>query len=99
MKDKLAETEERIKKLRQPDGEGGEAILSARQAKEIEQFKQERLETRKKLRNVQLELNKSIESLGSKMKLINIVLVPTGVVIISLLMYMLRRQRRALSWR
>ncbi|MGV0005271.1 MAG: Gldg family protein [Candidatus Porifericomitaceae bacterium WSBS_2022_MAG_OTU9] len=99
LKDKLAETEERIKQLQQSDSEEGEAILSARQANEIEGFKQERLETRKKLRAVQHNLNKSIESLGSKMKFINIILVPFGVVVISLLVYLLRRKQRALSWK
>lgn len=99
LKDKLAETEDRIRQLQQSDSDEGEAILSARQAKEIEGFKQERLETRRKLRAVQHDLNKSIESLGSKMKFINIILVPFFVVIVSLLVYLLRRKQRALSWK
>ena len=98
LKDKLAETEERIKQLQQAGSDEGEAILSAKQAAEIENFKKERIETRKKLRAVQHNLNKSIESLGSKMKIINIVLVPLAVVAVSLLVYLLRRRQRALSW-
>ena len=98
LKDKLAETEERIKQLQQAGSDEGEAILSAKQAEEIENFKQERIETRRKLRAVQHNLNKSIESLGSKMKVINIVLVPLAVVAVSLLVYVLRRRQRALSW-
>ena len=97
LKDKLAETEQRIQQLQQNNSESGQAILSTRRAEEIASFQRERIETRKKLRAVQLDLNKSIESLGTLLKFINIILIPFIVVLASLGFYFWRQRRRLTS--
>ena len=72
---KLEETEKRLGELQQDTGEG-DLILSPEQTQEIEKFRQEQINTRKELRNVQHELQKNIERLGTPLKFINIGLVP-----------------------
>lgn len=98
LREKLAETEERIRQLRE-EGEGSSQILTPRQAREIEKFKQERLNTRKQLRAVQHNLQQSIESLGRNIKIINIFLVPILAVLLSVAIHVWRTRRRAMKMR
>ena len=55
---------------------GGEAILSADQAREIERFQEDKVRIRKELRAVKAGLETDIKALGMKMKLINILVMP-----------------------
>lgn len=98
LREKLTETEERIRQLRE-EGEGSSQILTPQQAREIEKFKQERLNTRKQLRAVQHNLQQSIESLGRNIKVINIFLVPILAVLLSVAVHVLRARRRAMRMR
>ena len=95
LREKLTETEERINKLRVED-EGSSQILTPQQAREIEKFKLERLNTRKQLRAVQHNLQQNIEALGRNLKLINIFLVPALAVVISISINLLRARRRTI---
>ena len=52
-----------------------------------------RLEIRKELRQVQHDLQRDIQSLGTRLKIINIALVPALVLVVALL-YDVRRRRR-----
>ncbi len=81
---KLKETEEKIKQLQQDQGNDNSLILTPEQTKEIEKFRQVRLDTRKELRAVQHELKKNIENLGIKMRIINIGLIPLLIMIIAI---------------
>jgi len=94
LREKLEETEERIRGLQQQQ-EGGGEILTPAQAREIEKFKKERLKTRKQLRAVQHDLQKNIDALGSRLRFINIILVPLVVVLAAILLYWLRSRRFA----
>ena len=80
---KLAETEQRILSLQRDTGESG-LILSKEQSAEIEKFQAEQIKTRKELRAVQHELQKNIESLGSKLKFINIGLIPFIIMLVAI---------------
>lgn len=73
---KLKETERNMQQLQQQRGDGGEYLVSPEQRKEIELFRTEQLKTRKELRSVQHDLQKNIEQLGTKLKFINIGLIP-----------------------
>ena len=73
---KLQETEKNMQQLQQQRGDGGEYLISPEQRNEIELFRTEQLKTRKELRSVQHDLQKNIEQLGSKLKFINIGLIP-----------------------
>jgi len=81
---KLQETEEKIKRLQQEQGNDTTMILTPEQNAEMEKFRKIRLETRKELRSVQHELRKDIEALGTRLKLINIGLIPTLIILIAL---------------
>ena len=81
---KLEETEQKILQLQQEQGGESSLILTPEQTEEIEKFRQTRLDTRKELRSVQHELKKNIENLGTKLRIINIGLIPLLIIIISL---------------
>ena len=89
---KLDQTEKRLAEL-QKDTTGSNLILSDEQTKEIEKFKQDQVQTRKELRNVQHELRKNIESLGTELKFINIALVPLLIAFLAVLAGYLRSRR------
>lgn len=67
---------------------------SPEQQAEIDRFYEQQLETRRRLREVQLTLNREIESLGAKLKFINTALVPILLILFVLLMGYLRKRRR-----
>ena len=99
LQDKLKDTERKLADLqRQKDGSSA-VILSAEQRQEIERFRDQQVQTRKELRNVQHELTKNIESLGSWLKFINIGLVPIFIILIAIALgvYRMKRLRASLS--
>lgn len=81
LQEKLRTAEQRIAEIeRQKPGEEGKGLLlSPEQQVEIEKFRQERLATRKELRAEQLGLRKDIETLGTKLKFVNIAVMPVLV--------------------
>lgn len=81
---KLQEAEEKIRKLQQEQGNNTAMILTPEQNQEMEKFRKVRLDTRKELRAVQHELKKNIEDLGTRLRIINIGLVPLLIVLISI---------------
>jgi ABC-type uncharacterized transport system involved in gliding motility auxiliary subunit len=94
LQSKLTETEQRIQGLQREGGES-DLILSKAQNTEIEKFQTEQLKTRKELRAVQHELQKNIESLGAKLKFINIGLMPLLIMIAAILTGLYRTRRRS----
>ena len=78
----------------QKEKKGGERfILSKEQQDEIVKLRKSQAETRKQLKNVRKELTADIDSLGLRLKIINIALVPVLVVLFGLLRGYLRRKR------
>lgn len=72
----LRETETKLNELQRIKGQENQLIISQEQQQEIARFKQRKLEVRKSLREVKRNLNKDIEALGTKLKFMNIALVP-----------------------
>ncbi len=94
LKQRLSDTEAKLREL-QSKKEGEEKlVLSAEQEQEVEKFVQEKLKIRKELRDVQHQLGKDIEKLGSNLKLINILLVP---LLITLIVLGIRFSRRRIN--
>ncbi len=91
---KLSETEQRILALQSESGESN-LILSKEQNTEIEKFQAEQLKTRKELRAVQHELQKNIESLGTKLKFINIALMPLLIMFAAIATGLYRTRQRS----
>ncbi len=91
---KLAETEKKLVALQQQRNDTNTLALSPEQEAEIEKFQQEKIQVRKELRQVRHNLNLDIEKLGSKIKFINIGLVPIIISILALLLSFIRRNKR-----
>ncbi|MEZ5463757.1 MAG: Gldg family protein [Lysobacteraceae bacterium] len=91
----LTQTEQKLQELESGKGEGSEAILSEAQQAEIERFRSEKLRVRKELRQVRRQLDADIESLGAKLKFINIIGMPLLVTLFAIAFAWWRgRQRR-----
>lgn len=89
----LEETEARLSELQAAKGEGELMVISDEQQAEIQRFMERRLEIRRELRQVQHDLRRDIDRLDTRIKLINIVLVPAIVMVVALI-YATRRRRR-----
>ena len=93
LQQELQETERRLSDLQAAKGEGELTIISDEQQEEIQRFMDRRLEIRRELRQVQHDLQSDIDRLGTRLKLINIGLIPV-VVLVFALVYAVRRRRR-----
>ena len=94
LKQQLAETDAKLRRL-QATKEGEDAlVLSPEQQAEVERFVQEKLKIRKQLRDVQHQLSKDIEKLGTQLKLVNILAVPILITLIALGYRASRRRRQ-----
>ncbi|GGA07004.1 GldG family protein [Dyella caseinilytica] len=92
LKNELADTKRRLSEL-QPAKDASDTSTTAEQRKEIEQFLQRQLAISKELRDVQHQLNAEIDALGTRLKVLNIVVLP-GLITIAGLLYGWRRTRR-----
>ena len=72
----------------------GAPILSKEQADTLQEFKDQIINIRKKLRDVQRDLRVDIEKLGLMLKLYNIWIAPILVSISAVLVFIMRRRRR-----
>jgi ABC-type uncharacterized transport system involved in gliding motility auxiliary subunit len=84
LQQKLRETEQKISELQRQKASDQSMILSPEQAEEIQKFREQRVQTRKELRSVQHELQKNIESLGAKLKFLNIGLIPILIILFAI---------------
>jgi ABC-type uncharacterized transport system involved in gliding motility auxiliary subunit len=90
----LEETEARLGELQASRQDQSTAILSPQQEREVERFKARRLELRKELRQVQRDLDRDIERLGTRLKAINVALVPLVISLASILLVLFRRRAK-----
>jgi len=98
LQEKLSETGHKIRELQKSvTSETGEPVMSEAQLDEINKFRAEHIEIRKDLRNVQHALGKDIESLGTRLKIINIALVPLVVIVLATILGVVRVRRAARS--
>ena len=70
-------------------------VLTDEQKAALQKFVDRKLEIRKELRQVQHDLQRDIDRLGTHLKLVNIVLVPVLVIAVAALFGWRRRQRQA----
>ncbi len=96
---KLADTQNRLRELEQGASVTGEpstaTALTPEQQAEIEKFKRDLVQTRIELRDVQHNLRREVDALGSLLAFINIALVPLLVAAFAVVLAILRRRRRA----
>ena len=95
----LENVEKQLRTLRQ--GESGadkpktEAVITPEQRAAIDAARTDIVETRQKLRAVQLELNRDISRLETTLRVFNIVLVPAVLAIVAIAIGLIQRRRRA----
>ncbi|MBT8132286.1 MAG: Gldg family protein, partial [Gammaproteobacteria bacterium] len=94
LQDQLLLTEEKLSALQSGREDDNPLVMTAEQSAEIQRFIDQRIQIRKELRRVRRDLDKDIESLGTRLKLINIGLVPLLISVGGLAAVMLRARRR-----
>ncbi len=91
LEEELNTTESKLVELEQLRGDSDGAMFSDEQAAELEKFQAEKLKIRKQLRDVQHQLDQDIEALGTRLKLINIFLIPALIFLWVLIAAMRKR--------
>jgi ABC-type uncharacterized transport system involved in gliding motility auxiliary subunit len=94
LQQELSETERKLTELQAGRPESDMLVLTQEQQKELQRFVDRKLEIRKELRQVQHDLQRDIDRLGTRLKLVNIVLVPALVIVLAVLLGWRRRHRQ-----
>jgi ABC-type uncharacterized transport system involved in gliding motility auxiliary subunit len=90
----LKDTEKKLSDLEAGrTGGAGSLVLTPEQEAELTRFQQERVRIRKELRDTRRSLDVEIERLGTRLKILNIALVPALLAIGALLLALARRNR------
>jgi ABC-type uncharacterized transport system involved in gliding motility auxiliary subunit len=95
LQDRLNDTERKLTELQSQRKDGENLmILTEEQRAEIEQFQTEKLEIRKELRQVRRNLLSDIDALGTRLQVINVLLVPLLLVLVAVGVFVMRSRRR-----
>lgn len=94
LQQQLDELEQKLTRLQPITTDGQTPTLTREQQAQLLQFQQQKLRTRKELREVQHRLNADIETIGSRLKLLNILGMPALVVLAAGFIAWRRRQRQ-----
>jgi len=84
LQQRLTETERKLTELQSGKSKDQEMILSPEQRTELQRFLDQKVEIRKELRQVRRGLDDKIESLGTRLKLVNIGLMPLLITLAAL---------------
>lgn len=95
LEQELEATEQKLTTLQSTAADNTGLILTPEQELELERFQGQKLRIRRELRDVRLGLDQEIESLGNRLKLLNIVVVPVVLAGLALCMAFWRRRRHA----
>ena len=95
LQQRLSDTEHKLTELQSGKSKDQEMILSPEQRSELQKFLDQKVEIRKELRQVRRGLDEKIESLGTRLKLVNIGLMPLLITLAALGFAWWKRQRRA----
>jgi ABC-type uncharacterized transport system involved in gliding motility auxiliary subunit len=94
LQQELQETERKLAEMQSTRSEGDLMVLNQEQQEAVQRFMDQRLQIRSDLRAVRHDLDREIDALGTRLKIINIGLVPLLVVLVALLYSQARRRRR-----
>jgi ABC-type uncharacterized transport system involved in gliding motility auxiliary subunit len=89
----LAETQKKLNDLQTARNDKASLIMSPEQQQELQRFRDRQIEIRRQLRDVQHNLDQSIEALGTRLKIIDIGVMPLALTLFALLVVYWRRQR------
>jgi len=90
----LEETERKLTEMQSTREDGDLMVLSEAQQEEIQRFMDQRLQIRSDLREVRHSLDREIDALGTRLKVLNIAVVPLLVIGAALVFGHYRRRRR-----
>ena len=94
LESRLQRIETRLRELDSETGEGADELVTQAQRDAIEEALDEKVQTRKELREVRRKLDQDIERLGTNIKFANLLVVPRGVMLFGLLVGLVRYGRR-----
>ena len=97
LEQQLRDTEDKLETLQSKRSDKSALILTPEQEKELDHFQDEKVSIRKQLRQVRAGLDAEIKSLGTELKILNIVVVPFAFVVLVLLIAVGRRRQRTSS--
>ena len=84
LQSELADTEARLGELQSSREDTGSLMMTPEQEAEIDRFIDQRADIRTELRAVQRDLDKNIEDLGTRLKILNIALIPVLITLFAL---------------
>ncbi len=90
----LAETERNLGELQAARDDNSSLLMSEGQQRELQRFLDEQVRIRQELRAVRRNLDADIEQLGTRLKMINIGLIPLAVLIFALIRWVISRRPR-----
>jgi len=94
LQQQLNETERKLTELQSGKSKGSEMILSPEQQAELTSFMQKKVEIRKQLRQVRHSLDERIDSLGARLKFVDIGLMPLLITLAALGFVLAKRRRK-----
>jgi ABC-type uncharacterized transport system involved in gliding motility auxiliary subunit len=94
--DKIQELQQKLNEMQRARSQDNQLLLSSEQQAEIDRFKIEQLEFKRKLREVRKNLRQDIERLGTVLAVLNITVVPILVLLAGLYMYFRRAHGKPL---
>jgi len=94
--DKIQELQRRLNQLQSARSQDNQVALSREQQAEIDRFKIEQLEFKRKRRDVRKNLRQDIERLGTILAVLNITVMPSLVLLVGLYIYFRRSAGRPL---
>ena len=94
LQQQLNDTERKLTELQSGKSNGSEMILSPEQQAELQSFQQKKVDIRKELRQVRRGLDERIDALGTRLKLVDIGLMPFLITLAALAFAMWKRRRR-----
>ena len=89
----LKDTEQKLSQLEGGRGNQASFSVTPEQEAELNRFTQERVRIRKELRETRRSLDEEIEKLGTRLKVINIALVPALIALGAIFLEIIRRRR------
>jgi ABC-type uncharacterized transport system involved in gliding motility auxiliary subunit len=94
LEEELRATEASIAEMQAERGDANSLLLTDAQVAKLEEFQKQRIDTRKQLRDVQLELRRDKERMWTRLKLFNIALWPLGIGLAAFGFGVVRRSRQ-----
>ncbi len=98
LQQQLQQTEEKLAQLQAQQEQTGTLVMTEEQQTAIDEFVQQRVEIRKKLREVRYQLERDIDALGNFLKFINTAAAPVVLVCLLYLAARLLRRRAGKRW-